>query len=659
MADLKPGNRTKEKPDAKEWTWKEGEDFIHDAFRARPIAVRDIESLKLGDKDLVNVDKRPPIGTEVRITAKTKTGYKEGYIFYTDKRNDNYNYIIDDGGKKIGEDGKEYNVNGYKDGRVQIKKYKFRVLCGGKSGAAVMRISGNRILKIFPKRDGDSIFDGSVFYNTKLESAKAKLKSAIVKEGAIAKLHRLQIELIKAHLLGNESDVIELEKSIDEIRAKKVNMSLSAFRKRTGYENDQRDRELMITLVKLYLGYPSPCEDDTQLRYYEYKWIAAKFKGDHEAIETTETYYKTRKWPLPDKLWEKAQIYKEWWENDERRRMPFSWRYVDNNDKEKSKLYREAHGGEYDDKQKYFRSLRDILLSNTFSSEYRAQVYEIGFLDNVTAFKGLSENFTSAGIYPFQITEELTVGDGWTTLEKYVPNSEREQNDITVFYNVTRTLRIFFQSLWAFISKEGKPAREGYAGCHRDAHPGNIFVNKNGQVKLIDFDLSLTNHPLITVQGSQCTRETLDGSWGTGTLKKLLGNINKSTTEFTGVGPTLKSKRWLRDDGYIRRDADLFQLYSYYEYWKRTHAHLQACMSSVRKYVRNRKLLTDVEKKKTFLLALEYVLVWDNYVSKKVNITEQALNGYAEEKKIPCPNAQGGTTAPKCVLPQFKIALKF
>ena len=655
MADLKPGNRTKEKPDAKEWTWQEGEDFIHDAFRAKPVTVRDIESLKLGDKDWVNVDKRPPIGTEVRIKDQT------GYIFYSDVRNDNYNYITDKDGKLLGENKKAYTVNGFKDGRVQIKKYKFRVLCGGKSGAAVMRISGNRILKIFPKRDSEDIFDGSIFYKKTLGNVVKKTLEIIVEENT-QKYQRLQIELIKAHLLGNDSDIDALKKSIDTIRASLIPMTFEKYQQRSDQSkwNDERDRDSMITLVKLYLGYPSPCEDDTQLRYYEYKWIAAKFKGDRDAIKTTETYYKTRKWPLPDKLWEKAQKYKEWWENDEHKRMPFSWRYVDNNDKEKSKLYREAHGGEYDDKQKYFRSLRDILLSNTFSSNYRAQVYEFGFLNNATAFKGLSKDFTSPGIYPFQITEELTAGDGWTTLEKYVPNSKREQNDIKVFYNVTRTLRIFFQSLWAFISKEGKPALEGYAGCHRDAHPGNIFVNKNGQVKLIDFDLSLTNHPLITVQGSQCTRETLDGSWGQGTLKKLLGNINDSSRKYVGVGPTLKSKRWLRDDGYIRRDADLFQLYSYYEYWKRTHAHLQACMSSVRDYVKSREGLTVGQKKKTFLLALEYVLVWDNYVSKKVNITKQALEEYAEEKKIPCPNKQEGTTrAPKCVLPQFKIALKF
>ena len=107
-----------------------------------------------------------------------------------------------------------------------------------------------------------------------------------------------------------------------------------------------------------------------------------------------------------------------------------------------------------------------------------------------------------------------------------------------------------------------------YIGCHRDMHPGNIFViqedkNKSDvSIMFIDFDLSITNTPKLTI-GNKCTRKTLSS-----VSDKVLQQYIKTTEnyikrKFKG----LVSSKFLIQHELFKEDADLYQYISYYTFY--------------------------------------------------------------------------------------------
>ena len=158
---------------------------------------------------------------------------------------------------------------------------------------------------------------------------------------------------------------------------------------------------------------------------------------------------------------------------------------------------------------------------------------------------------------PFVISE-LVQG---FPLVKYVDNKtkpdEIQLNDelrYKILASLGKTLLAFKKTIQ---DEDGK-----FIGCHRDMHPENIFVNitKNNEVKikLIDFDLSITDSNKLTAD-FKCTRNTLGKS---NKIKKSLRIPMKKT--ITYLGPVFfKTLRMGGPPKFIREDNDLYQYYLY------------------------------------------------------------------------------------------------
>ena len=64
---------------------------------------------------------------------------------------------------------------------------------------------------------------------------------------------------------------------------------------------------------------------------------------------------------------------------------------------------------------------------------------------------------------------------------------------IGILYQLCKAIEAKFKSF--------KDKEKHFIGCHRDMHPGNIFYrfkDNHVQIKLIDFDLSITDNELLT-----------------------------------------------------------------------------------------------------------------------------------------------------------------
>ena len=106
-------------------------------------------------------------------------------------------------------------------------------------------------------------------------------------------------------------------------------------------------------------------------------------------------------------------------------------------------------------------------------------------------------------------------------------------------------------------------------GCHRDMHPGNIFIiedNENNiNVKLIDFDLSITNKNELS-SNKKCTRNTMDSySSIKNSFKKIFkksGVTIKTTIDYLGL-ECYTSIFIGKTPDFLLEDDDMFQYLMY------------------------------------------------------------------------------------------------
>ena len=159
---------------------------------------------------------------------------------------------------------------------------------------------------------------------------------------------------------------------------------------------------------------------------------------------------------------------------------------------------------------------------------------------------------------PFIISEFVK----GSPLKKYVDNptqnGEFKLNDqlrFSILINLGKTLIAFKE---AVKSDTGK-----IIGCHRDMHPENIFININketneAEVKLIDFDLSITNSNKLS-SNDRCTRNTL----GKQNYAKRISGIGIKKTMLY-LGPIYSVPfRYYGTPTFILKDDDLYQYYLY------------------------------------------------------------------------------------------------
>ena len=113
-----------------------------------------------------------------------------------------------------------------------------------------------------------------------------------------------------------------------------------------------------------------------------------------------------------------------------------------------------------------------------------------------------------------------------------------------------------------------RPSNNKYIGCHRDMHPGNIFVIQKDEKKsdvsimFIDFDLSITNTLKLT-SDNNCTRKTLSS-----VSDKVLQQYIKTTATYTNrkkIGVFVD--KLLSQHELFKEDADLYQYISYYTFY--------------------------------------------------------------------------------------------
>ena len=162
----------------------------------------------------------------------------------------------------------------------------------------------------------------------------------------------------------------------------------------------------------------------------------------------------------------------------------------------------------------------------------------------------------------------LQEGAKGTELENYVFKKKKNKNkklDDTLCYNILYQLAI---SLMKFNKLIKRPSNNKYIGCHRDMHPGNIFVIQKDEKKsdvsimFIDFDLSITNTLKLT-SDNNCTRKTLSS-----VSDKVLQQYIKTTATYTNrkkIGVFVD--KLLSQHELFKEDADLYQYISYYTFY--------------------------------------------------------------------------------------------
>ena len=163
----------------------------------------------------------------------------------------------------------------------------------------------------------------------------------------------------------------------------------------------------------------------------------------------------------------------------------------------------------------------------------------------------------------------LQEGSKGKELEKYVfKKNNNKQKILTdeLCYNILYQLGVALMKFNELIKSSNNANK--FIGCHRDMHPGNIFVIQEDEQKsdvsimFIDFDLSITNKKELT-SDNKCTRKTL--SWN----KNL---ALKQYIETTATYTKRKIKGALQDyflisHNLFKEDTDLYQYMSYYKFY--------------------------------------------------------------------------------------------
>lgn len=164
----------------------------------------------------------------------------------------------------------------------------------------------------------------------------------------------------------------------------------------------------------------------------------------------------------------------------------------------------------------------------------------------------ISKSLTGDDIdyHPFYITE---VVEGME-LGKVI--AERKEIDsIKILSNLAKALKALHESY----SKKFKVAVDKeevdiFIGCHRDLHVGNIFVDSSNNVKLIDFDLSISNNDEL-ITNFECKR---DGTFNRGEI--IMANFMAEGLKFFNTKSLIKNIRT------IKNDADLFNYFIIFYY---------------------------------------------------------------------------------------------
>lgn len=218
----------------------------------------------------------------------------------------------------------------------------------------------------------------------------------------------------------------------------------------------------------------------------------------------------------------------------------------------------------------FIRGLRDIYLNVTLyikqkdlseNKKISPDVYLFGFIDNYCInFKKNNKNINEEfkGLRPFIVMEAFS--NGYTELKNINPKNISDMMKIKIMYELCVSLLKLIHNIKNI-------------GCHRDLHPGNIFIklpkynngknNNNGNVivKFIDFDLSITNRNNLT-KNFHCSRRSLSPS------KKYLKQVTRETQKYIGTSSHLISTwHFGRKVPLINSDADLYQYYLYYKYF--------------------------------------------------------------------------------------------
>ena len=211
----------------------------------------------------------------------------------------------------------------------------------------------------------------------------------------------------------------------------------------------------------------------------------------------------------------------------------------------------------------FIRGLRDIYLNVTLyikqkdlneNEKISPDVYLFGFINDFSI-----ENEKLTGLRPFIVMEAFS--NGYTELKNINPKNISDMMKIKIMYELCGSLL----KLIHYIKN---------VGCHRDLHPGNIFIklpkynngknNNNGNVivKFIDFDLSITNRNNLT-KNFHCSRKTLSPSFS----QKYLKEITKHTEIYIGKSHLISKWHFGKKIPLINSDADLYQYYLYYKYF--------------------------------------------------------------------------------------------
>lgn len=158
--------------------------------------------------------------------------------------------------------------------------------------------------------------------------------------------------------------------------------------------------------------------------------------------------------------------------------------------------------------------------------------------------------------HPFYITEVVEGKELEKKIAEFKRTKSIQQHEATsILLNLAKALKALHTSY----KKKINVAVDEVAplisiGCHRDLHVGNIFVDENNDVKLIDFDLSISdNDELIT--NFECKR---DGGLIKG--EKIAANVMSEGLNY------FREKSLIKDFKTIKNDADLFNYFIIFYY---------------------------------------------------------------------------------------------
>jgi len=158
--------------------------------------------------------------------------------------------------------------------------------------------------------------------------------------------------------------------------------------------------------------------------------------------------------------------------------------------------------------------------------------------------------------HPFYITEVVNGKELEKKIAEFKKTKSIQQDEaISIMLNLAKALKALHTSYEKKINvavDEDAPLIS--IGCHRDLHVGNIFVDENNDVKLIDFDLSISdNNELIT--NFECKR---DGGLIKG--EKIAANVMSEGLNY------FSTKSLIKDSKTIKNDADLFNYFIIFYY---------------------------------------------------------------------------------------------